>query len=140
AVLLLVGALGQQELIALLEAARDAGIEALVETHDTAEAERATAALAALPAGGPPAVVGVNARDLRRLTVDTGNFAAVADTLPAGAVVVAESGVTGPADVERYIMQGADAVLVGEHLMRADDPHAATRELTDAAVRAAAMT
>lgn len=136
AALLLVAALEQQQLVSLLAAVRDAGIEALIETHDVAEAERAAAALSALPRGDRAPVVGVNARDLRRLAVDRGVFAAVVGALPPGVVVVAESGVEGPADVERYISDGADAVLVGEHLMRAEDPAAATRTLVDAAAGA----
>ena len=138
AALLLVAALGQPQLETLLGTARDAGIEVLVETHDVGEARRATAALAAVPpASGRPPVVGVNARDLRRLAVDRAVFSAVVDAVPPGAVVVAESGVTGPADVARYVAGGADAVLVGEHLMRAVDPASATRALATAASTAA---
>ena len=136
AALLLVAALDQQQLVTLLAAARDAGIEALIETHDVEEARRAGAALSALPPTGTAPVIGVNARDLRRLSVDRGTFAAVVGALPPGAVVVAESGVDGPDDVERYICDGADAVLVGEHLMRATDPAAATRALATAAAAA----
>jgi len=137
AALLLVAALDQRQLVALLEAAHAAGIEPLIETHDVEEAARASAALAALPRPPAAPVIGVNARDLRRLSVDRGIFADVVDALPAGAVVVAESGVDGPDDVERYVLDGADAVLVGEHLMRAADPAAATRILADAAAAAA---
>jgi indole-3-glycerol phosphate synthase len=72
--------------------------------------------------------------------VDRGVFAAVVGALPAGVVVVAESGVDGPADVERYVSEGADAVLVGEHLMRTADPAAATRTLVEAAARAPSPT
>jgi indole-3-glycerol phosphate synthase len=133
AALLLVAALEQRQLVTLLDAARDAGIEALIETHDVEEAQRAGAALSALPRADTAPVIGVNARDLRRLSVDRGVFAAVVDALPPGAVVVAESGVDGPDDVERYVCDGADAVLVGEHLMRAADPAAATRTLAAAA-------
>jgi indole-3-glycerol phosphate synthase len=140
AALLLVAALDQPLLVALLAAARDAGIEALIETHDVAEAERAAAALSALPRGDRAPVIGVNARDLRRLSVDRGVFAAVVGALPTGVVVVAESGVDGPADVERYVSEGADAVLVGEHLMRTADPAAATRTLVEAAARAPSPT
>ena len=140
AALLLVAALDQPLLVALLAAARDAAIEALIETHDVAEAERAAAALSALPRGDRAPVIGVNARDLRRLSVDRSVFAAVVGALPAGVVVVAESGVDGPADVERYVSEGADAVLVGEHLMRTADPEAATRTLVEAAAGAPSPT
>jgi indole-3-glycerol phosphate synthase len=136
AALLLVAALDQRQLSMLLAAARDAGIEALIEVHDTAEAERAAAALSTLPRGDRAPVIGVNARDLRRLSVDREVFTVVVGALPPGVVVVAESGVDGPADVERYVSEGADAVLVGEHLMRAGDPAAATRALVEAAAGA----
>ncbi|HEX6254626.1 MAG TPA: indole-3-glycerol phosphate synthase TrpC [Euzebyales bacterium] len=132
AVLLLVAALDQAALVDLLHLAVDAGVDALVETHAADEVDRAVAAVAALPDGHPP-VIGVNARDLRRLMVDRSRFAELAAMLPRGAVVVAESGVSGPADVAAYRRAGAHAVLVGEHLMLATDPVAATRTLVDAA-------
>ena len=89
--------------------------------HTTAEASAAAAAGAA--------VVWVNARDLATLEVDPGRFAAVRDALPGGAVLVAESGIRGRADVEAAAAAGADAVLVGESLVTADDPAAAVAEL-----------
>lgn len=131
AVLLMVAALDDARLVDLLHATADAGLEPLVETHDADEVDRARAALGRAWATGRP-VVGVNARDLRRLSVDTSRFAALAAGLPGDAVVVAESGVAGPDDVIAYRRAGADAVLVGEHLMRADDPEAATRVLVSA--------
>jgi indole-3-glycerol phosphate synthase len=134
AVLLLVAALEQSALVDLLHVTVDARVEALVETHAADEVERATAAVEALPADRRP-VIGVNARDLRRLAVDRSRFAELAAMLPPGAVVVAESGVSGPADVSDYRRAGAHAVLVGEHLMVADDPVAATRALVAAARR-----
>lgn len=132
AALLLVAALEQARLLALVHAAADAGVEALIETHDAGEVARAAEVVAEV-GGERPAVVGVNARDLRRLSVDRSRFAALVKGLPDGVVVVAESGVTVPDDVVAYRRAGADAVLVGEHLMVADDPAAATRALADAA-------
>lgn len=134
AALLLVAALEQARLVELVHTAADAGVEVLIEAHDADEVRRA-AEVAARVAG--PAVIGINARDLRRLSVDRSRFAALVDGLPDGVVVVAESGVTGPADVVAYRRAGADAVLVGEHLMVAEDPTATTRGLVDAARRAA---
>jgi len=133
AALLLVAALEQARLVELVHTAADAGVEVLIEAHDADEVRRAADA-AAQVAGSAP-VIGVNARDLRRLSVDRSRFAALVDGLPDGVVVVAESGVTGPADVVAYRRAGADAVLVGEHLMVAEDPAAATRALVDAARR-----
>lgn len=132
AALLLVAALDDARLAELAAAAVEAGIEVLIETHDAAEVERAAALVTGLPTVPAP-VVGINARDLQRLSVDRSVFAGLVDALPPGAVVVAESGVTGPADVAAYMGAGADAVLVGEHLMVADDPTAATAALAEAA-------
>jgi indole-3-glycerol phosphate synthase len=71
----------------------------------------------------------VNARDLRTLDVDLDRFAQIRGDLPDGAVVVAESGIRDRADVEAVAAAGADAVLVGETLVRAPDPAAAVAAL-----------
>jgi indole-3-glycerol phosphate synthase len=123
AVLLIVAALDPAALRALLDEAAAAGLDALVEVHTTAEAATATAAGATL--------VGVNARDLTTLEVDPGRFAAVRDALPGGAVLVAESGIRDRAGVEAADAAGADAVLVGESLVTAEDPVRAVRALLD---------
>jgi len=127
AVLLIVAALDPAALRALLDEAASAGLDALVEVHTVAEASAAAAAGAA--------VVGVNARDLATLEVDPGRFAAVRDALPDGAVLVAESGIRDRADVEAAAAAGADAVLVGESLVTAEDPAAAVAELLVARAR-----
>lgn len=137
AALLLVAALDDAQLAELIVGADDTGIEVLIESHDADEIARATAVLADLDRDRP-AVVGVNARDLTRLSVDRSRFADLVGGLPDHAIVVAESGVTSPADVEDYMAAGAHAVLVGEHLVRADDPEAATRALATAAHNARA--
>jgi indole-3-glycerol phosphate synthase len=121
AVLLIVAALDRPALRELLEEAAAAGLDALVEVHTLPEAEAAAAAGATL--------VGVNARDLATLEVDPGRFAAVRQALPAGTVLVAESGIRDRADVQAAAGAGADAVLVGETLVRAADPAAAVRAL-----------
>jgi indole-3-glycerol phosphate synthase len=121
AVLLIVAALDQPVLRDLLAEAAAAGLDALVEVHTVAEAEVAAAAGAAL--------VGVNARDLTTLEVDPGRFAAVRQALPGGTVLVAESGISDRAGVQAAADAGADAVLVGEALVRAPDPAAAVRRL-----------
>lgn len=139
AALLLVGALEHTQLVRLLLTAQEAGVEPLIETHSTAEVDRAVAALAVVPHNGRPPVIGVNARDLRRLSVDPEVFASAVGAVPDGAIVVAESGVHDPTDVEQYVRLGADAVLVGEYLMRAADPSFATAGLA-AAARATAQT
>jgi indole-3-glycerol phosphate synthase len=139
AALLLVGALEHTQLVQLLLTAQEAGVEPLIEIHGTAEVDRAVAALAVVPHNGRPPVIGVNARDLRRLSVDPEVFASTVGAVPDGAIVVAESGVHDPTDVEQYVRLGADAVLVGEYLMRAADPSSATAGLA-AAARATAQT
>jgi indole-3-glycerol phosphate synthase len=124
AVLLLAVVLDDAALRRMLEATEAAGLDALVEVHDEQEMAR----VAALS----PAIVGVNVRDLRDFSVENARFASVADGRPSGAVLVAESGVHGPDDVAAYAAAGADAVLVGEHLVTSADRVAATRALVDA--------
>jgi indole-3-glycerol phosphate synthase len=120
-VLLIVAALEQPLLADLSALATEIGLTPLVETHDEAEAERALAAGAR--------VIGVNARDLRTLSVDRSTFARVAPCLPADVVRVAESGVRVSADVAEYGALGADAVLVGEAVVADGDAAMAVERL-----------
>ncbi len=124
AVLLLAVVLDDGRLRELLDAAQAAGLDALVEVHDEAEMVRVRAL--------GPSIVGVNVRDLRDFSVENGRFTAVSALRPSGAVLVAESGVHGPEDVVAYAAAGADAVLVGEHLVTSSEPEAATRRLVEA--------
>ena len=124
AVLLLAVVLDDDALRLMLATVEEAGLDALVEVHDEAEMAR----VAALG----PAIVGVNVRDLRDFSVDNDRFRSVAAGHPSGALLVAESGVHGPDDVARYAAAGADAVLVGEHLVTSGDPASAARELVEA--------
>jgi indole-3-glycerol phosphate synthase len=121
AVLLIAAALGQDRLAQLIAVASELGMDALVEVHDEDEVEAAVAAGAE--------VIGVNNRDLRSLEVDLEtSFRLLAD-IPAGTVVVAESGIRRRGDVARLEEAGVDAILVGEALMDAEDPVAAARAL-----------
>jgi indole-3-glycerol phosphate synthase len=104
----------------LAEAARF-GMDALVEVHDEAEMARAGALGATL--------VGVNNRDLRSFHVDLVVTERLAPLRPADSLFVAESGIFTPADVARVSEAGANAILVGESLMRQPDVEAATRVL-----------
>jgi indole-3-glycerol phosphate synthase len=121
-VLLIVAALPGDELTRLYDHARELGLTVLVEVHDEPETERAVALEARL--------VGVNARNLKTLDVDPATFATLAPLLPNQVVKVAESGITGPDDVRRHVGEGADAVLVGEALVRDGDPETAVRAMT----------
>lgn len=126
AVLLLAVALDDDALRTMLRATADAGLDALVEVHDEHEMDRAAAL--------EPSLIGINVRDLRDFSVDTGRFAQVARTCPSSTLLVAESGVHDSEDVRAYAAAGADAVLVGEHLVTSKDPESATRALVSAGV------
>jgi indole-3-glycerol phosphate synthase len=121
AILLIVGALSDLDLAALLGATRAMGLEALVEAHDTAEVARAVAAGAG--------IIGINNRDLQTFTVDRELAARLRPRIPDERVIVAESGIRDATDVGRLRAAGIDAILVGETLMRATDPAAALRAL-----------
>ena len=120
--LLIVAALDDELLRRLHDEARELGLTVLVEVHDEPETERAVALGAEL--------VGVNARNLKTLAVDDSTFGRLAPLLPAGVVRVAESGITGPASVARFVAEGADAVLVGEALVKHGDPRGAVAAMT----------
>src|SRR5690242_17893625 len=109
-VLLIVAALQQNALVGLIERAESIGLTPLVEAHDEDEVRRAVDAGAR--------VIGVNARNLRTLEVDPTVFARLAPLIPDECVKVAESGITGAHDVIELARCGADAVLVGETLLR----------------------
>jgi len=129
AILLLAVALDDEALAGLLAVCDDADLDALVEVHTADELARV--------ARLQPPLIGINVRDLRDFSVDPARFERLAAARPPGSLLVAESGVTAPADVASYAAAGADAVLVGEHLVRSPDPVAATAALV-AAGRAAA--
>jgi indole-3-glycerol phosphate synthase len=122
AVLLIVAALEPQQLKDLIALTRSRGMAALVEVHD----ERETAG--ALEAGA--AAIGVNHRDLRTFSVDLGLTERLRSLIPKQVVLVAESGIHSAEDARRMHAAGADAILVGEVLMRSTDPAATIKELS----------
>ena len=121
AVLLIVGALEQAQLIALVRTAENLSLATLVEVHDVDELRRA------VDAGSR--VIGVNSRNLRTLSVDPEVLERVAAKLPPNATAVAESGIRTADDIARLTAMGYHAFLVGERLIAQPDPGAALREL-----------
>jgi indole-3-glycerol phosphate synthase len=121
AVLLITAAVSPLELAALLETAKDLGMGSLVEIHTDADLTTALASGAE--------VVGVNARDLETLEVDPERARGQLRRIPSDRVAVMESGIASGDDVATAMAAGASAILVGEALMRADDPRAKLREL-----------
>jgi len=129
-VLLIVAALDDAQLKDFLALTHELGMNALVETHTRQEVERAVAVGAR--------IIGVNVRNLKTLDVDRSVFAPLAGSIPAGALVIAESGVRDAADVEQYAADGANAVLVGEALVRHNDPAATIADFTQTGRKAIA--
>jgi indole-3-glycerol phosphate synthase len=122
AVLLIVRVLDDRELRSIYEEARGLDLDCLVEVHDAAELERALT----LDAD----VIGINNRDLDEGTVDVQTTYELMPDVPAGKTVVAESGISARDELEELDRVGVDAVLIGEALMRSEDPEALARELT----------
>ncbi len=124
AVLLIVRALGDEQLRSLYAEARALDLDCLVEVHDGDELERALEADAE--------VIGINNRDLDQGTVDLATTFELMPDSPAVKTVVAESGISGQAELQELERVGVDAVLIGSALMAAPDPEATSRELTGA--------
>ena len=123
AILLIVAAIPDDVVLAdLHELARGLGLAVLVETHDQAELERA------LRIGAQ--IVGVNARDLGTFDEDLGVGERLAALVPPEAIAIAESAIRSRDDAARMASSGFDGILVGELLVKADDPTATLRELT----------
>ena len=124
AILIIVRALQDDEIARLFDAATAAGLDTLFEVHEEREVERA------LNAGAR--VIGVNNRDLARFTTDLAFTEAILPQLPDDIIKVSESGIATSADARRARSAGADAILVGESLMRAEDPAALLESLATA--------
>ncbi len=121
AVLLIVAALQDSDLRALLAETRRWGMEALVEAHNPEEVARAV--------GLGANVIGVNHRDLRTFQVDMDLAVRLRALIPPHCLMVAESGIREASDVDRMRRAGINAILVGEMLMQAVDPAQSLREL-----------
>lgn len=120
-ILLMVSVLTPHELEAHMKLVDALGMTALVEVHDADEAAIAESVGAR--------VVGINARNLKTLEVDLSTFGRVVEAVDFADVIVAESGIFTVGDVETVAKQGADAILVGEALVRSGDPRSAVSAL-----------
>lgn len=123
AVLLIVSLLDDETLKEYLDIAHELGMSALVETHNEEEIERA------LKSGAR--ILGINNRDLRNFNVDINHASFLADKIPDDILFVSESGIQTPEDVEQCRKIGADAVLIGETMMRAKNKKKKLEELKD---------
>jgi indole-3-glycerol phosphate synthase len=121
AVLLIVRALPEADLARLRQAAGERGLAVLAEAHDRGEISRASAVA--------PDAIGINARDLGDFTTDLALVESLVRDVPEGTIAVAESGIRTRADVTRLSSAGFRAFLVGEALLRAEDPEEELREL-----------
>jgi indole-3-glycerol phosphate synthase len=122
AVLLIVRMLHWDALTALLDLSRELGMAALVETHDEKEMKTALQARSS--------IVGVNNRDLDSMAVSLDTTRRLAQLVPEGVILVAESGIRRRADLDDLAAHGAGAFLVGSSLLDAEDPEALLRSLT----------
>lgn len=121
AVLLICSILSEEQLGEYIKICDSLGISALVEIHNEKEAGMAVRAGAR--------IIGVNNRNLKDFTVDTANSKKLRDLIPDDIIFVSESGVKSTDDIRAIREIGADAVLIGETLMRADDKKAKLDEL-----------
>ncbi len=123
AILLIVAALGQDELKRLLDCAYTYQLEVLMEVHDLKELERAL--------DTDVKIIGVNNRNLKTFEVDLKNTEKISEEVPEDIFFVSESGIKTPEDAALVAGWGADAVLVGESLMRTDDVNLAVKEIME---------
>ena len=124
-VLLIAAALDDEELLDFHQLACEVGLDVLVEIHDEAELDRALKV--------EPDLIGVNQRDLFTFEVDQARAMRLAPLMPEGVVRVAESGIRSGEDAAALAAAGYHALLVGETLVKADDPAAAVKSLRVAA-------
>jgi indole-3-glycerol phosphate synthase len=128
AILLIVAALTQEELVHLLDVAHKLQLDVLVEVHDREEMERALATDAR--------IIGINNRNLKSFVVDLATTEALSEDVPEDIILVSESGIKTVADARQVWNWGANAVLVGESLMRAEDPGDLLRKFIEAPMEA----
>ena len=127
-ILLIMACLDDAQAAELLAAARETGMDVLVEVHDAGEMARAGKLGANL--------IGVNNRNLKTFHTDLATTGALADLAPDGALLVSESGIVSHTDLVTLAGYGAKAFLVGETLMRQNDVKAATQALLNGPISA----
>jgi indole-3-glycerol phosphate synthase len=120
-VLLIVAALSKNQLKDYYDLATELGMAVLVETHTRQEIEDAMAI--------EPRIIGVNARNLKTLEIDLAAFSELIPEIPSSVIRIAESGISTRAEVEIAAQSGADAILVGETLVKSGDPRRAIDQL-----------
>ena len=128
AILLIVAALTQEELEHLLSVAHRVQLDVLVEVHDAEELERALATDAR--------IIGINNRNLKTFVVDLATTQRLSEEVTDGLILVSESGIKTVQDARQVWTWGANAVLVGESLMRAPDPGILLRQFLEAPLEA----
>lgn len=121
AILLIMAALGDDQYYKLYSCARDAGLDVLVEVHNEEELQRALAV--------QPPLLGINNRDLHRFQTDLATSERLMPKIPVSSLVVGESGIHTHADIQRLRRAGIHTFLIGEAMMRADDPGQALADL-----------
>lgn len=125
AILLILAALGDEEFRSLLGQARKYGLDAVCEVHDEVELERALE--------GGADIIGVNSRDLRTFEVKLDTIWELAAKIPSSALRIAESGIGKGSEIREFYDCGYQAFLIGETLMRAEDPGKKLRQILEEA-------
>ena len=125
AVLLILAALGDEEFRSLLAQARELALDALCEVHDEVELERALE--------GGADIIGVNSRDLRSFEIKQDTIWELAAKIPPSALRIAESGISKGSEIREFYDCGYQAFLIGETLMRAEDPGKKLRQILEEA-------
>ncbi len=121
AILLIAALLSKEEIQRYLDLAEELGMDCLVEVHSEAELKQVLQTNAD--------IIGINNRDLATFKIDLETTLRLRPLIPAGKIVVSESGIKSRADVEKLMKEGVDAILVGESLMKSHDMSSKLREL-----------
>ena len=124
-ILLIAAALDNSQLKDLYHLAQELGMSVLLEVHDELELERALDI--------QPAIIGINSRNLKTLEIDVSNFTNLLPKVPENIIRVAESGIASTAEVELAVRSGANAILVGESLVKAEVPEQRIKDFLNVA-------